>query len=280
MKHVISKLMMLSILLLSIPAFAEVQPLFNYQGRLVASDGTPYQGTRSITLSIYNVESSGTALRSAVYQRELKNGYFNIQFGAEAGMDLSTLPFNEQYYLGVRVEGDASEMTPREKLASVAYSMRAQTAVQAESATIAATALHANTTTSADNGVPAGAVIMILSGLNCPTGYSRVTSLDSRFPRGAGSGLPAGGTGGSDSHGHANITGSGGVDHSHSYSFTTSQPTDTENTSSGGQAVAGQWHTHTFSGSTLGATSYSHTHSIAVDSNVPGYFNVIFCEKQ
>ncbi len=112
--------------LLSMAAFvsANVQAVFNYQGRLTQQDGTPYTGNHSITLSIYDVPTGGVALRSAVYQRNIMNGYFNIQFGTEVTMDISTLPFDQQYYIGVRVDAQ-DEMTPREKLGSVAYAMRA-----------------------------------------------------------------------------------------------------------------------------------------------------------
>jgi len=131
-------------------AFATIPAKINYQGRLTDKTGNPVtDGNYSVTFSIYDVDTGGTHLWRDVYTVTTKNGYFNVSIGSIT--DLSSLTFDTQYYLGIKVETEPSEMTPRHLLDSAAYAMRAKHAIDAASATIAATALSVadNTITSA-----------------------------------------------------------------------------------------------------------------------------------
>ena len=99
-------------------------------------------------------------------------------------------------------------------------------------------------------GVPSGAIMMFTS--NCPSGWTRFTALDDKFPRGSST---YGATGGSGTHAHG-VSGS----------------TTTFNSNvlvEGGKGARG--------------ASGDHLHSISAStdsqSNLPPYLNVIFCKK-
>jgi len=92
---------------------------------------------------------------------------------------------------------------------------------------------------SSGGGIPSGMIAIFDT--SCPSGWTRFSALDGRYPRGAAS---YGSTGGSGSHSHSGTTASAG---SHSHSGTT--------------ASAGS---HSHSGTT--ASAGSHSHSITVTS--------------
>ncbi|MCD4820319.1 MAG: hypothetical protein K8S23_16700 [Candidatus Cloacimonetes bacterium] len=99
---------------------ADVPNLIGYQGRLTDNNGDPTNGNISITFSIYDVDSGGTALWSETQGSvDVDNGLFHVTLGSS-----TTLPedlFNtSNHWLGIAVGTDA-EMTPRTRIASVAY---------------------------------------------------------------------------------------------------------------------------------------------------------------
>lgn len=94
--------------------------------------------------------------------------------------------------------------------------------------------------------VPSGAIMMFKS--SCPSGWSRVTELDNRFPRGAAT---AGGTGGSETHRHQYGTGwaSGSTVYVEPYT--------------GRYAVRG----------------VSQAHYTSYENHLPPYVDFVFCKK-
>lgn len=144
--------------------------------------------------------------------------------------------------------------------------------------------------------VPSGLIAMFDAA--CPSGWTRFSPLDNRFPRGATS---YGATGGADTHSHGAVTGSGGS-HTHGFSGT-SQETTTNHTHGissspsldveAGSGVSVNSSDHNHGGATgnagiphtHGAGSYAvgsggtHSHSIASDNNIPAYLNVVWCKK-
>lgn len=157
----------------------------------------------------------------------------------------------------------------------------------------------------------------VLSTVDCPAGWTRVSAADSRVLRGADT---AGGTGGSDTHGHTvsgvlgaagfSVTGSSGssgvsvsgstgaesVSHSHSASLGTtgvggSPPTasvranisidSTDPTHSHGTgSLSGNGHTHA-AGSLAGGSHGHGTGSVATDpvEAIAAYYSLIVCRK-
>jgi len=109
-------------------ARAEIPHLINYQGKLSDANGTPVTGTKQITFRLYDTASGGTPLWEEMQSVTINRGIFNVLLGSNTSLDL---PFDEQYYLGIKIESDA-EMFPRQKIASNAYAFRAKEAGTAD----------------------------------------------------------------------------------------------------------------------------------------------------
>ncbi|MDI6766282.1 MAG: hypothetical protein QME52_05610 [Bacteroidota bacterium] len=109
---------------------AQVPQLINYQGKLDSS-GIPITGTRNITFSFYKVASGGTALWSEQQNNvPITNGIFNVLLGSVTSFATATEPLFTgigERYIGITV-GTGTEMDPRFRITSVAYSLRTSTA--------------------------------------------------------------------------------------------------------------------------------------------------------
>jgi hypothetical protein len=121
-------------------AEAQVPHTLNYQGYLTyPRTGLPVDAPASapltITFSLYAVASGGTPLYSETHAVTVANGSFGVTLGTIAPL---SLPFNQQYYLGIKV-GDDSEMAPRQALAASPYAMLADNANVAYSGNYGAT---------------------------------------------------------------------------------------------------------------------------------------------
>jgi hypothetical protein len=102
--------------------FAQAPQLINYQGRL-NQGGNPADGAFSITFSIYDVATGGTALYAETQNVNVSGGVFNALIGSTTPIPVDLFTNNGDRFLGVKVGSDA-EMTPRFRLASVAYALR------------------------------------------------------------------------------------------------------------------------------------------------------------
>ena len=96
---------------------------FNYQGKLVDSSGVGVNDTLMLTFRLYTSETGG----SPIYEQTIpdviiRQGLFSVELSDFP----DTVDFSEQYWLEVVVDGEA--MSPREKLTSAPYSIRAGTA--------------------------------------------------------------------------------------------------------------------------------------------------------
>lgn len=108
-------------------ANAAIPHLINYQGRLTDKDSKPLEGVHSITFSIYNTSTTGSAplwteTQSVTMQ---KGGVFNVMLGSVRNLDIA---FDVPYWLGIKVDSD-SEMTPRQPFTSAGYAIRAENGV-------------------------------------------------------------------------------------------------------------------------------------------------------
>ncbi|MGD1995017.1 MAG: YncE family protein, partial [Anaerolineae bacterium] len=100
---------------------AVVSDTVSYQGRLVDNDGNPVDGTAVMTFSLYAAQSGGAYLWRDSFPVTVDEGLFNIHLDVDPDL------FDGQaLWLGVHVEGDAGEMTPRQPLlpAPYAFSLR------------------------------------------------------------------------------------------------------------------------------------------------------------
>lgn len=170
---------------------AGVPPVISYQGKLMQPSGAPVpDGTVSIVFSIYDVPIGGTALWTETNNSiQVKGGLFSAMLGSVAPIPTAVFAGPDRYF-GIKVGAD-SETSPRQKIASTAYS---QTAGSAETARVA------------DNGTPVGGIIMwsgaaiaIPTGWKLCDGTNGTPNLRDKFIVGAGSGYAVGASGGAPS---------------------------------------------------------------------------------
>ena len=116
------------VLLPSSFVYSAVPHLINYQGRLTDTSGSPLNGLYNITFRIYDAENSGNLLWQGTYTSiTITKGIFNILLGdgSDTGFDFSTLAFDKPYWLEIKV-GTDDPMTPRQRITSAAYAIRAE----------------------------------------------------------------------------------------------------------------------------------------------------------
>ncbi|MFA5271183.1 MAG: hypothetical protein WC412_02445 [Candidatus Omnitrophota bacterium] len=124
--------------------YAEIPHLINYQGRLTDSGGVPLNGSYAVTFRIYDAETAGSLLWEETQSGVVVNkGIFSVLLGAVANLNIA---FDKPYFLEIKVGNEV--MTPRQRIASAAYAMRAE------------------------NGVPKGVVVMWSGTIaNIPSGW-------------------------------------------------------------------------------------------------------------
>lgn len=233
--------------LVSSTSYAEVPHLLNYQGRLTDASGKPLaDGTQAITFRIYDAETAGNLLWEETQSIATQKGIFNVLLGSVTSLNLT---FDKPYFLEIKVGIEV--MSPRQRITSAGYAIRAEKAEDVVS-------------------VPKGAIIL-WRGPSCPTGYLRISELDGKFLVAGSSYNPSAGGNNTHIHNHTLNTNLAGV-HTHpvpsaetSPSCCQSEYTSWSNTF--GTKEAGD-HTHTVSG------------SIASSDNRPEYATILACEKQ
>ncbi len=101
---------------------SDIPRTITQQGILTSSDGTAIEdGMYSLTLHIYDVETSGNPLWTETQTVSIINGLFTVQLGNNEPLDLD---FDTQYWLGISVEG-GDELEPRIPFSPVPYSFHA-----------------------------------------------------------------------------------------------------------------------------------------------------------
>ncbi len=112
------------------PAYAQVPQTLSYQGVLTDSEGTAVpDGSYNITFGIYTSPTASVfPLWTESNSVTVTKGLFSVILGENTALNL---PFDQQYWLGMAVEGE-DELTPRVKLASSPYSLRSACADTAD----------------------------------------------------------------------------------------------------------------------------------------------------
>ncbi len=95
---------------------ASLDDVIPIQGRLLDANGNPINGTRRITMTLYDAATGGTALCTDGDDVTAVNGLFNAYMDYCTAQDLN----GRQVWLGIKVGGDA-EMTPRQAIYAVPY---------------------------------------------------------------------------------------------------------------------------------------------------------------
>jgi len=116
-------------------SFADIPHLINYQGKLTDKDNKPVaDGTYPVTFRIYDAETAGNLLWEEKWDgasgRPLVSAYKGIFSVMLGGVNPLNLDFSKPYWLELNVSNET--MSPRQRIASVGYSYRAETANNAD----------------------------------------------------------------------------------------------------------------------------------------------------
>lgn len=104
---------------------AQVPPMIRYQGTLVDANNVPLEGAHTLTFRLYEAATEGGAVWSETQTGvPVSRGVFSIMLGQATAL---TLSFDKDYWLSTQVGADA-EMSPRQRLTSVPYAYRAESA--------------------------------------------------------------------------------------------------------------------------------------------------------
>ncbi len=101
----------------------EVPHLINYQGFL-QDDGNPADGSFAVTLRLYNMQTGGTLLFADSNTVAVADGLYSTLIGDDPIYGTMTNIFaNSSVWVEVEINGNT--LTPRERLVSSAYAIRA-----------------------------------------------------------------------------------------------------------------------------------------------------------
>lgn len=132
MNRTIIAFSLLGCLLAAAPqALAEVPMRLSYQGFLTDSVGNPVTGTWTITFSLFTQPTGGVAFYETTRDAECLLGIFSVEFGDEAGNEISAEPFiGGEVYLELIIETDGGPvpLSPRQRVVSNPYSLASGTA--------------------------------------------------------------------------------------------------------------------------------------------------------
>ena len=109
---------------------AQPPQLFNYQGKL-SIDGSPADSSFNMTFSIYSSETGGTALWTNPQLVTVTAGVFRVLLGSDEPFPDNLFTNSGARFLGIKIENDP-ELTPRFRLTSVEYAIRAANADTAQ----------------------------------------------------------------------------------------------------------------------------------------------------
>ncbi|MCX6356256.1 MAG: hypothetical protein NTZ78_15355 [Candidatus Aureabacteria bacterium] len=126
----LAALAVVAIAVLYLPSlgFADVPQVLNYQGKLTNTDGTLVtNGLYKMVFNLYQNNTGGvvwTETWDSTSKVQVTNGLFNVLLGSINTATLgSVFQSNDNLYLGITV-GTDSEMSPRQRVASVGYALR------------------------------------------------------------------------------------------------------------------------------------------------------------
>ena len=110
-------------LILAAAITAAVPQMINYQGRLTDPSGVPLDTTVSITFTIYDDSAAGSVIWTETQSSvTTTDGLFSVLLGSVN--PISDTVFSDTVrYLGIKVGSDL-ELSPRRRIASVAYAHR------------------------------------------------------------------------------------------------------------------------------------------------------------
>jgi hypothetical protein len=130
-------LAVLSMLLLSTVAVADVPGLMSYQGTLTDGGGVALDTTLAMTFTIYYDSTGGASIWTETQPSVvITDGIFNVLLGSVNPLSEALFGGSPSRWLGVQMGGDP-ELTPRQRIATVAHAFHA---AEAETASYALSA--------------------------------------------------------------------------------------------------------------------------------------------
>jgi len=252
-------LLLISVMTMTAGSLWAIPSEITYQGTL-REKGVPVTGTKSMNFSIYNQGNNTPLWSSGPRDIEIKSGLFSTRLNP-TNIDWQ----NVTPVIEVVVQGVA--LSPREPITATIY------ANVAGSVTNGSIKLQNLSPEVKDVTIPAG-MISLFAG-PCPTGWTRFTALDDRFPMGAST---YGATGGSLTHSHPISTDGG---HSHN-----TTPLVLGTGSHGGYptvygTVPSPGFAPYYPGQTTSSSGqHDHGGNSGLSSSLPPYLKIIFCVKQ
>ena len=124
-----------SILILLSPLTASGVPGFlNYQGRISDNSLEWTSGVETMEFALYTHATGGSSIWSENLGVVIENGYYSVVLGTSFPLELALFDGSE-LWLGITY-GDNAEMTPRTRITSVPYAMRAGLASELDSDTL------------------------------------------------------------------------------------------------------------------------------------------------
>jgi hypothetical protein len=167
-----------------VPLAALAVPLqLSHTARLVDALGTPINGAHTLTVALY--DELGAVVHDETLPVTVADGYVTVVLGANPADPLQSSDLQHtEVWVGLTVDS-GPELSPRQRLLSAPYAVRAD---------YAASAGNADTVDNLDAsqlGVPSGAV-MAFAAASCPSGWVAADGgggrpdLRGRFPIGVG----------------------------------------------------------------------------------------------
>ena len=113
-------MLLAAFLFLFASSHAEIPQVINYQGKVTDIAGTPVaDGSYAMRFTIYDVETGGTYLwYSGAVSVQVTGGIFDVLLG-ESPQPAIDLPFDDDYWLNIWIDGDTQ--SPRQRLGSIGY---------------------------------------------------------------------------------------------------------------------------------------------------------------
>jgi len=118
------RVVVLSLVLLPVWSGLAAPTRINHQGFLTDPQGAPLNGSVSLAFGLFAVAQGGTSLWSETQNGvAVVDGVYSVELGSQVPLDAAVLAGPERW-LEVSVNGEL--MTPRQRLDSVPYALRAQ----------------------------------------------------------------------------------------------------------------------------------------------------------
>jgi hypothetical protein len=134
MKHLLTTLLLCGSLLApeALAQSGDAPSILHYQARLLDSGGSPLSAASlSVTFTLYDAPTGGNVLYTETQSLDVTGGLLSAQIGASTPLNTALFDSGSERWLGITIGSD-SEMSPRTRMTSVAYALRAASARQAD----------------------------------------------------------------------------------------------------------------------------------------------------